>query len=231
MSGDHGPRVCVPGAVAALREHDSATVALVGDAPSIEAHLAGVSPELLARIRVVAASQVVAMDEHVRDAIRRKKDSSLRRAIDLVERGEAQACVSAGNTGALMGMAHFVLGMVPGVERPAIIAPIPSHDGHTLMLDLGANREATALQLSQFATMGSVIARDVHGVASPRVALLNIGHEDLKGNALVQEAHRLLQALPLNYIGFVEGDGICTGDVDVVVTDGFTGNVALKAME
>lgn len=231
MSGDHGPRVCVPGAVAALREHDSATVALVGDVASIEAHLAGVSPELLARIRVVAASQVVAMDEHVRDAIRRKKDSSLRRAIDLVERGEAQACVSAGNTGALMGMAHFVLGMVPGVERPAIIAPIPSHDGHTLMLDLGANREATALQLSQFATMGSVIARDVHGVASPRVALLNIGHEDLKGNALVQEAHRLLQALPLNYIGFVEGDGICTGDVDVVVTDGFTGNVALKAME
>ena len=231
MSGDHGPRVCVPGAVAALRQHGSATLALVGDVGAIESHLGSVDPALRSRIRLVAASQVVQMDDHVRDAIRRKKDSSLRRAIDLVASGEAQACVSAGNTGALMGMAHFVLGMIEGVERPAIIAPIPSQDGHTLMLDLGANRVATATQLAQFAGMGSVIARDVHGLTRPRVALLNIGHEDLKGNALVQEAHRLLQALPLNYIGFVEGDGIFSGDVDVVVTDGFTGNVALKAME
>ncbi len=231
MSGDHGPRVCVPGALAALKTHPHATIALVGDEAQIESHLIGVAADLRARIRLVAASQVVHMHDAVRDAIRHKKDSSLRKAIDLVASGEAQACVSAGNTGALMGMGHFVLGMIEGVERPAIIAPIPSQTGHTLMLDLGANSEVTARQLAQFASMGSVIARDVHHIPTPRVALLNIGAEDRKGNPLVQEAHRLLQQLPINYTGFVEGDGIFAGSVDVVVTDGFTGNVALKAME
>ena len=231
MSGDHGPRVCVPGAIAALEGHDDASLALYGEPQAIEPYLGRLSAARRQRITVVPTTQVVSMDDPVREAIRRKKDSSMRRAIDAVADGTAAACVSAGNTGALMGMAHFVLGMIPGVERPAIIAPIPSRNGHTLMLDLGANREATAAQLVQFAGMGSVIARDVHGVARPRVALLNMGAEDIKGNALVQEAHRRLQELPLNYCGFVEGDGIFGSDIDVVVTDGFTGNVTLKAIE
>lgn len=231
MGGDHGPRVCVPGAIEALSQHPTARLALFGEPSAIEPYLRDTDAALRARIEVRPTTQVVGMDEGVREAIRRKKDSSLRRAIDAVAAGEAAACVSAGNTGAMMGMAHFVLGMIPGVERPAIVSPIPSDTGHTLMLDLGANRDATAAQLAQFAGMGSVIARDVHGIARPRVALLNMGAEDIKGNALVQEAHRRLQELPLNYVGFVEGDGIFSSDVDVVVTDGFTGNVALKAIE
>jgi glycerol-3-phosphate acyltransferase PlsX len=231
MSGDHGPRVCVPAALAALSSDPRPTLALCGEPAHIEAALAGVAAALRARVRIVPASQVVAMDEPPREAIRRKKDSSMRRAIDLVAAGEAAACVSAGNTGALMAMAHFVLGMIAGIERPAILSAIPAEGGHTLMLDLGANNDASAEQLRQFALMGSVVARDVHGIQRPRIAVLNIGEEDIKGHARVQDAHRLLLAAGLNYLGFIEGDGIFTGVADVVVTDGFTGNVALKTME
>jgi phosphate acyltransferase len=231
MSGDHGPRACVPGAIAALAGDPRPSLALVGDPGAIESALAGVSAEVRARVRIVPASQVVGMDEPPREAIRRKKDSSMRRAIDLVARGEASACVSAGNTGALMAMGHFVLGMIEGIERPAILSAIPAEGGHTLMLDLGANHEASAEQLKQFALMGDVIANDVHGIDRPKIALLNIGEEDIKGHARVQDAHRLLSGAGLNYVGFVEGDGIFSGAVDVVVTDGFTGNVALKTME
>jgi phosphate acyltransferase len=156
----------------------------------------------------------------------------MRRAIDLVKTNVAHACVSAGNTGALMATAHFVLKMLPGVERPAIVSLIPSRGGHTYMLDLGANASCTPVQLAQFAVMGSVLAADLEGAhPRPRVGLLNIGTEDIKGNEIVQAAHNLLAAVDINYVGFVEGDDIFSDKVDVVVTDGFTGNVALKTME
>ena len=155
----------------------------------------------------------------------------MRVAVELVRSSRARACVSAGNTGALAGISHFVLKTLPGVERAAIIGAIPAAHGHTLMLDLGANTAATPEQLLQFAHMGAVISRDVHGVQAPRIGLLNIGEEDIKGHAAVRAAHALLSTSPLAYLGFVEGDDIFSGDVDVVVTDGFTGNVALKTME
>lgn len=231
MSGDHGHAVCVPGSLAVLRADPALELALVGLSEAIEPHLASLAAADRARVRVVPASQVVAMDERPRDAVRRKKDSSMRRAVDLVANGEAAACVSAGNTGALMAMGHFVLGMIEGIERPAIISAIPAVGGHTHMLDLGANSSATPDQLYQFGVMGSVVATDVHGVARPRVGLLNIGEEDIKGHEIVQAAHQRLSASKLHYVGYVEGDDIFTGEVDVVVTDGFTGNVALKTME
>ena len=176
--------------------------------------------------------QVVEMTDHPREALRHKKDSSMRRALDMVKLKEADACVSAGNTGALMAMAHFVLKMLPGVERPAIGSFIPSRGGHTYMLDLGANASCTPPQLLQFGVMGSILAADLEGARSrPRVGLLNIGEEDIKGNEIVQTAHNLLAGSGINYVGFVEGNDIFSDEVDVVVTDGFTGNVALKTME
>jgi glycerol-3-phosphate acyltransferase PlsX len=231
MSGDRGPGTCVPAAVGLLRERSDLGLILVGARDVIESHLrrAGDSPG--ERLRVEPATQIVGMDEPPREAVRRKKDSSMRRAIDLVKSGAAQACVSAGNTGALMATAHFVLKSLPGVDRPAIMSAIPAIKGHTHMLDLGANAACTAEQLYQFALMGSVVAAGLNPNGQPRVGLLNIGEEDIKGHAIVQEAHKLLTASRVNYVGFVEGDDIFTGEVDVVVTDGFTGNVALKTME
>jgi glycerol-3-phosphate acyltransferase PlsX len=163
--------------------------------------------------------------------VRRKKNSSMRVAIDLVKSGEAQACVSAGNTGALMANAKFVLKMLPGIERPAILAELPAIGGSLHMLDLGANTLGTAEQLFQFAVMGSIVTADIMGVAEPRVALLNIGAEDTKGHDTVKDAASLLHASSLNYVGFIEGSELFSGQADVVVTDGFTGNVALKTME
>jgi glycerol-3-phosphate acyltransferase PlsX len=171
------------------------------------------------------------MDERPQEALRKKKDSSMRVALDLVKSGSADVCVSAGNTGALMATARFVLKTIPGIDRPAILSRIPAQGGHTHMLDLGANADCTAEHLLQFALMGSAIAAEVYGVREPRVGLLNIGEEGIKGNELVQTTARLLTASAINYIGFVEGDDIFSGDVDVVVTDGFTGNIALKTME
>jgi len=231
MGGDHGPPECVPGAVRALRDDAELRVLLVGDTGRVEPLLAGLSQAERTRLELVHASEVVEMHEHPRDAIRRKKQSSMRVAVDLVKAGRAAGCVSAGNTGALTAIAHFVLKTLGGVERAAIMSAIPSAHGHTHMLDLGANTGATPVQLGQFAVMGSIVVRDVYGVAKPRVGLLNIGEEDIKGHDVVQAAHALLATLPLQYVGFVEGDDIFSGDVDVVVTDGFTGNVALKAME
>jgi glycerol-3-phosphate acyltransferase PlsX len=231
MSGDLGPQVCVPGALAALDGHPDLDLVLVGRPELIDAQLKRLPRTTLERVRIHAASQVVAMDDTPREAIRRKKDSSMRVALDLVAKGEAGACVSAGNTGALMATAHFVLGMIEGIERPAIIAAIPAEGGHTYMLDLGANSAATAEQLYQFAVMGAVVAADLSARPRPRVGLLNIGSEDIKGHELVKAAHQRLLASRLDYIGFVEGNDTFTGAVDVVVTDGFTGNVALKTME
>jgi glycerol-3-phosphate acyltransferase PlsX len=231
MSGDQQPRGYVAGALRALQDDAELHALLVGDAALIEAQLKPSPAGIRARTAVVAATQVVAMGDSPREAIRRKKDSSMRVAIDLVKEGRAAGCVSAGNTGALTAMAHFVLKTIPGVERAAIISAIPAAHGHTHMLDLGANTKATPEQLRQFAAMGAIISRDVYGREAPRIGLLNIGEEDMKGHEIVQAAHALLAASGLNYVGFVEGDDIFSGDVDVVVTDGFTGNVALKTME
>lgn len=231
MSGDRGPSVCVPAAAALARERDDLRLILVGAPDRISAELGDRGRGLDGRMEVHAATQVVAMDEHPREALRRKKDSSMRRAVELVKSGRAQACVSAGNTGALMATGHFVLKSLPGIDRPAIMSAIPAIGGHTHMLDLGANASCTAEQLLQFGVMGSVVAGDLNDSERPSVGLLNIGEEDIKGHAVVQAAHRLLGASRLNYVGFVEGDDIFSGEVDVVVTDGFTGNVALKTME
>ena len=231
MSGDQQPREYVSGAVRALHDDAELRVLLVGDAALIDEELRALPAAVRARAEVVPATEVVAMGDSPREAIRRKKNSSMRVAIDLVKEHRASACVSAGNTGALTAMAHFVLKTLPGVERAAIISAIPAAHGHTHMLDLGANTKATPEQLRQFAAMGAIISRDIQGRESPRIGLLNIGEEDIKGHEIVQEAHALLAASGLNYVGFVEGDDIFSGDVDVVVTDGFTGNVALKTME
>src|SRR5277367_3099999 len=229
MSGDRGPSVSVPAALAAAGEFRDVRFTLTGRQPDLERELSGATPP---NIECLFATEVVEMTDHPREALRRKKDSSMRRAIDLVKAGDAHACVSAGNTGALMATAHFVLKMLPGVERPAIVSLIPSRGGHTYMLDLGANASCTPEQLCQFAVMGSVLATDLEGAHErPRVGLLNIGEEEIKGNDIVQAAHNLLAASGINYVGFVEGHDIFSDEVDVVVTDGFTGNVALKTME
>ena len=229
MSGDRGPSVCVPAAIAAARASPEVRFTLVGREAELQRELAAGAP---ANLSCLYAADVVEMSDHPRDALRRKKDSSMRRSLDLVKARTADACVSAGNTGALMATAHFVLKMLPGVERPAIVSQIPSRGGHTVMLDLGANAMCTPEQLRQFAVMGEILATDLPGVdGRPRIGLLNIGEEDMKGNETVQAAHALLGASDINYVGFVEGHDIFGDEVDVVVTDGFTGNVALKTME
>jgi glycerol-3-phosphate acyltransferase PlsX len=233
MSGDCGPSICVPAALAAARAFPDVRFTLIGREEDLGRQLklraAAAEP---GNVSCLFAAQIVEMTDHPREALRRKKDSSMRRALDLVKAGDANACVSAGNTGALMAMAHFVLKMLPGVERPAIVSLIPSRGGHTYMLDLGANASCTPAQLCQFAVMGSVLAADLEGAhEKPRVGLLNIGEEEIKGNEIVQTAHNMLVTSDINYVGFVEGHDIFSDKVDVVVTDGFTGNVALKTME
>src|SRR6202790_1078474 len=230
MSGDRGPSTCVPAALAAAREFPGVRFTLIGRQADLERETSnGRTPSNLA---CVFAAQVVEMTDHPREALRRKKDSSMRRAIDLVKAREAHACVSAGNTGALMATAHFVLKMLPGVERPAIVSLIPSRGGHTYMLDLGANASCTPAQLSQFAVMGTVLAADLEGAHErPRVGLLNIGEEEIKGPAVAHAPANWGTAPDLNYVVFVEGDDIFSDKVDVAVTDGFTGNVVVKTME
>jgi len=232
MGGDHGAEVVIPAARAFLRKVHDTDLILVGQREVLEPLLAAQSqPEQDGRIRLHHASQTVGMDELPSKALRGKKDSSMRVAIDLVKLGEANACVSAGNTGALMATARFVLKMLPNVDRPAIISAMPSVRGGTHMLDLGANVDCTAEHLFQFAVMGSELVKAVEGVPRPKVGLLNIGQEEIKGNDQVRRAHELIAASDLNYVGYVEGDDIFMGDVDVVVADGFIGNVALKSSE
>jgi glycerol-3-phosphate acyltransferase PlsX len=233
MGGDYGPVVVIPAAIAALRETPSLRLVLVGNSPAIERALSATPDQgrFRSQLTIHHTTQEVSMDELPSSALRTKRDSSMRVAIDLVKRGDAHACVSAGNTGALMATARFVLKTLPGVDRPAIISALPSADGQTHVLDLGANIDATAEQLFQFAVIGSVLVREVHAIAHPRVGLLNIGAEEIKGNESIKAAARLLQQSELNYIGFVEGDDIYKGGVDVVACDGFIGNVALKSSE
>jgi glycerol-3-phosphate acyltransferase PlsX len=230
MGGDRGAEVCVPASLEMLRDHDTARLILVGQREVIEPRVQDGGIDA-ARISVHDARQVVAMDEAPADALRKKKDSSLRVAIDLVKSGQADACVSAGNTGALMATARFVLRTLPGIDRPAIMVPVPTMHGRTYMLDLGANADCTAEHLFQFAVMGSVVVTSIENIESPRIALLNIGEEQIKGNDTVKQAAALLANSHLNYIGFIEADKIPDQRADVVVCDGFTGNVALKAME
>jgi glycerol-3-phosphate acyltransferase PlsX len=227
MGGDSGAPVCVPAAVAFARANPDVQVVLVGQREVIEPLLPGAEP----RLRVHDARQIVGMDEPPAEALRRKKDSSMRVAIDLVKRGEAEACVSAGNTGALMATGRFVLKTLPGIDRPAIMARMPTRQGTIYMLDLGANADCTAQHLYEFAVMGEVVARVTESITRPRIALLNIGEEEIKGNDRVRDAAARLAASPLNYVGFVEGDSIQDHRADVVVCDGFSGNVALKSME
>jgi len=231
MGGDHGPKVVIPAAISALKTHPNVTLVLVGDEDVIRTHLQENNAEENERLVIHHASQIVEMDESPALALRGKKDSSMRVAINLVKDGTASACVSAGNTGALMATARFVLKTLPGIERPAIVSALPTMKGHTYVLDLGANIDSSAEHLVQFAVMGSVLAELVDGNKNPTVGLLNIGEEEIKGNERVKEAARLLKETDLNYHGFVEGDGLYEGEVDVVVCDGFVGNVALKASE
>ena len=230
MSGDRGAEIVVRAAAACLQKYSSIELILVGDTQTLSDFVTRIIGED-SRVRIVQASEIVAMDDAPADAIRKKKDSSMRVAVDLVKNGDAQAAVSAGNTGALMAISKFVLKTLPGIDRPAIIGELPSFDGSLHMLDLGANTLCSADQLFQFAVMGSIVARDVLGLESPRVALLNIGAEEAKGHDTIKDAAALIGDSSLNYVGFIEGTDIFRGKADVVVTDGFTGNVALKTME
>lgn len=236
MSGDHGLDVVIPAAFEALKQYNDIALILVGDEEKVQAVLAGhankdTTDSVQQRISVQHASQTVDMDEPPALALKKKKDSSMRVAIDLVKREEADAVVSAGNTGALMATGRFVLRMLPGIDRPAICTVMPTMSGHTHMLDLGANVDSSAEHLYQFALMGSELAKAIDDINSPKVGLLNIGAEAIKGNEQVKAANALLQNSGLNYIGYVEGDDIYLGDVDVIVCDGFVGNVALKTSE
>lgn len=231
MGGDHGPCVVVPAALSVLKESPTLKLILVGDYDVLVAELRKHGADVSPNLQVHHASQRVEMDELPSVALRTKKDSSMRVAINLVQERVADACVSAGNTGALMATARFVLKTLPGIDRPAIISTLPTMKGHTRMLDLGANVDSSAEALLQFAVMGSVLTQAVDNIPKPTVGLLNIGEEEMKGNERVKEAARLLAESPINYIGFVEGDDIFKGTVDVVVCDGFVGNVSLKTTE
>ena len=231
MGGDHGPAVTVAAAQRALQRHDDIKLMLVGRPDALEPALRGRGLDQDTRISIHAASEVVGMDESPAVALKKKKDSSMRVAIDLVKQGAVDACVSAGNTGALMATGKFVLKTLPGIHRPAICTALPTITGHTHMLDLGANIDCTADHLLQFAVMGAVLAQAVDDNPRPSIGLLNIGSEAIKGNETVKQASQLISETALNYAGFVEGDDIYTGKVDVVVADGFVGNVSLKTAE
>jgi len=233
MGGDYGPQVTIPASLDCLKSNPDLKLILVGDEVIIKKMLLQQPLRLQDRLTIHHASQCVTMDESPSKALRNKKDSSMRVAINLVRDGHADACVSAGNTGALMATARFVLKMMPGIDRPAIISTLPSTLGHTHVLDLGANVDCTAEHLFQFAIMGNELVKAVDGLENPKVGLLNIGEEDMKGNEQVKSAAKLLENSALNYIGYVEGNSLNAGTikVDLIVTDGFVGNVALKSIE
>ncbi len=228
MCGDHGPEVTVRAALEFVRKHDDVRAILVGIEEKIRPFLGSADAS---RLVIRHASEVVAMDESPALAIRTKKDSSMRVALDLVRHGEADACVSAGNTGALMAISRFVLKMLPGIDRPAICAVLPTISGHAHVLDLGANVDCSPEHLLQFAIMGVSLVGAIEHEERPTVGLLNIGEEDIKGNDVVKRAAELLKDSGLNFVGNVEGDGLYKGEAEVVVCDGFVGNVALKASE
>ena len=230
MGGDHGPSVTIPASINALSKYDQLHIILVGDKELIQTELKK-NKYTNMRLSIQHASEVVDMDESPQSALKNKKDSSMRVAINLIKEEKAQACVSAGNTGALMATARYVLKMLPGIDRPAIASSLPSQKGTTYMLDLGANTDCTAENLFQFAVMGAMLVSSVTGNPKPSVGLLNIGSEDMKGNEVVKQAGELLRRSHLNFYGNVEGNDIFKGTTDIVVCDGFVGNVALKTAE
>ncbi len=231
MGGDHGPAVTVPAVLQCMARDADLEVVLVGIESRIQEELRRHRDVPVERLHVHHASEVVGMDESPALAMRNKKDSSMRVAIDLVKSAEAHACVSAGNTGALMATARFVLKMLPGIERPAIASELPTLKGHCIVLDLGANVDCTPQHLLQFGMMGAVLVAAMEQREQPSVGLLNIGEEEIKGNETVKQAAELLRASGLNFYGNIEGDDIYRGTTDVVVCDGFVGNVALKTSE
>ncbi|NCX93710.1 MAG: phosphate acyltransferase PlsX [Gammaproteobacteria bacterium] len=238
MGGDHGPSVTVPAVKLALDHHPELKIILVGLPDRLSAYLKRSQLEGHPRLTIHPASEVIGMDESPTVALRSKKDSSMRVAINLVKDQVASACVSAGNTGALMAISYFVLKTLPGIDRPAILYSLPTLNpdthqvGKVHMLDLGANVECSAQHLFQFAVMGSVLSHSIDGVGSPRIALLNIGEEEMKGLEVIKQAAQLIQhSEALNYVGYVEGTDILRGKADVIVCDGFIGNIALKTIE
>ncbi len=229
MGGDIGPDVTVPAALDVIRRTKDVELVLVGREEDVTERLGDDAPR--DRVQVENATEVVGMDESAAQALRSKKDSSMRVAINQVKSGRADACVSAGNTGALMATARFVLRTLPGIDRPAIATALPRASGHVYVLDLGANVDVPAEILFQFGIMGATLVRSLTDNDRPTVGLLNVGVEDIKGNDTIRQASELFRASDLNYTGFVEGDDIFNGTVDVIVCDGFSGNVALKTSE
>ncbi|MFC6440038.1 phosphate acyltransferase PlsX [Bowmanella sp. JS7-9] len=233
MGGDYGPPVTIPAAVLAVQQCPNLHLILCGDQTQIDAQLRKAKFTQTDQLEIIHCSQVVTMDEKPASTLRKKPDSSMRRALELVETGEADACVSAGNTGALLTNAYYVLKTLAGINRPALVSALPTFsDRKVFLLDLGANVNCDSEILFQYAVMGSVLAEQVEGMVNPRVALLNVGEEQIKGNDTVKNAAQLLSEAPgINFIGYVEGNDIFSDKADVVVADGFTGNIALKACE
>ncbi len=233
MGGDFGPRITVPACLRALASNPHLKILLVGRPDAISPLLADQNAELISRLHVIPAEHIVANDAKPSHGIRASKGTSMRVALDLVKTGEAQACVSAGNTGVLMGLAKLRLNAIDGIERPALVSILPNQKkGKTVVLDLGANVNCDSQMLVQFAVMGAVMAEEIAGISSPKVALLNIGEEESKGLDNIREAATVLKSTPnINYIGYVEGNELLTGKTDVLVCDGFAGNVSLKTME
>jgi len=233
MGGDFGPSVTVPAALQALDSNPNLNLLLVGDPDTITPLLAKTDFEQRSRLLVVPAQSVIASDARPSHAIRNSRGSSMRMALELVKEGRAEACVSAGNTGALMGLAKMLLKPIDGIERPALVTVLPHQQkGKTVVLDLGANVDCDGKMLAQFAVMGAVMAEEVVGIVNPRVALLNIGEEETKGHDYIHDAAAILKSVPgINYIGYLEANELLTGKTDVLVCDGFTGNVTLKTME
>lgn len=233
MGGDFGPRITVPACLRALASNPHLKILLVGQPDAISPLLADQNAELISRLHVIPAEHIVANDAKPSYGIRASKGTSMRVALDLVKTGEAQACVSAGNTGVLMGLAKLRLNAIDGIERPALVSILPNQKkGKTVVLDLGANVNCDSQMLVQFAVMGAVMAEEIAGISSPKVALLNIGEEESKGLDNIREAATVLKSTPnINYIGYVEGNELLTGKTDVLVCDGFAGNVSLKTME
>ena len=231
MGGDYGIKVTVPASIQILQRFPEINIILVGNAVGIKRSLAKLKKSNHPRLSVLNATESVEMDESPQSALKNKKNSSMRLAINLVKSNEASACVSAGNTGALMATARFVLKMLPGIERPAIASNLPNRNGVTCILDLGANTDSTPEQLLQFAVMGAMLTSTLTNKKNPSIGLLNIGSEDNKGNEVVKKTFELLKESHLNFYGNVEGDDIFKGTTDVVVCDGFVGNVALKTIE
>jgi glycerol-3-phosphate acyltransferase PlsX len=233
MGGDFGPCVTVPASLQALASHSELVLLLVGDPDIISSFLAKADSSLQRRVQVIPAESVIASDAKPSQAIRNSRGSSMRVALELVKEGKAQACVSAGNTGALMGLSKMLLKPLDGIERPALMTVLPHQQhGKTVVLDLGANVDSDSAMLVQFAIMGAVMAEEVLGIVQPRVALLNIGQEETKGLDAIRAASAVLRTSPqINYIGYLEGNDLLTGKTDVLVCDGFVGNVTLKTME